>query len=130
MAKLLVVNHDRVMSLTTHQAEHGDEVVTLAHDGPKTLAAFKGDRFHLLLLGISSPDLDGPGMRRTPDVPIGVITGRAHSSTSISQPDYPTMTPGAVSALLTHLVPASDCLAPAGKTAALSWSGSDAISHS
>jgi len=144
VAKILVVDDDRVMQMTfQHVLAQGGHVLTLADDGRQALARFQTDRFDLVILDVFMPRMDGLEAMRlilkiAPDVPIIMTSGRPDIPNSISIPDYLTMATklGAVTALPKPFKPAtllsmvSDCLAAAGKKAAPSRSDSDAIPNS
>jgi CheY-like chemotaxis protein len=144
VAKILVVDDDPVIQMTLQRVlEQGSHVVAVAGDGQKALARFDSDSFDLVILDIFMPGMDGLEamrliLKRRPDVPIIMTSGRPDTPNSISEPDYLTMATklGAVSALPKPFKPAtllalvSDCLASAGNKAAPPRPGHDAIPNS
>ncbi|CCE00407.1 response regulator [Bradyrhizobium sp. STM 3809] len=144
MANILVVDDDPVMRLTIQRVlEHAGHVVATAAEGGEALARVERERFDLVILDIFMPGMDGLEamrmiLRRAPDIPILMTSGRPHSSISIPEPDYLTMATklGAVSALPKPFKPAalvtmvSDCLASAGKQVDRPRPGSDAVPNS
>ncbi|CCD91805.1 response regulator receiver (CheY-like protein) [Bradyrhizobium sp. ORS 375] len=144
MAKILVVDDDPVMQLTIQRVlEHAGHAVATAGDGRKALARVEHESFDLVILDIFMPGMDGLEamrmiLRRAPDIPILMTSGRPQTSSSISEPDYLTMATklGAVSALPKPFKPAallamvSDCLASAGKQVDRPRPGPDAIPNS
>jgi DNA-binding NtrC family response regulator len=114
VAKILVVEDDRVMQLTMSRVlAQAGHVEATAGNRQKALVRLESGAFIM-------------------------ISGRSHTLNSTSEPDYLTMATrlGAVSALPkpfkpgTLLTMASDCLASAGKQAAPPRSGHDVVSNS
>ncbi|MGJ4948335.1 response regulator [Bradyrhizobium sp. HKCCYLS20291] len=143
MAKILVVDDDPVMQMTIERLlEQGSHAVSVASDGQKALARFAEEKFDLVVMDIFMPGMDGLEtmrlmLKQAPDTPILMTSGRSHTPNAMAEPDYLTMATklGAVSALPKPFKPASllamvsDCLERAGKTAAPSRPGPDAISN-
>ncbi len=144
VAKILVVDDDPLMQLTIQRVlERAGHVVGIAGDGQKALVRFKSESFDLVILDIFMPGMDGLEamrmiLKQTPGVPIIMTSGRPHTPTSMSEPDYLAMATklGAVSALPKPFKPAalltmvSDCLASAGDQAIRPRPGHDAVPNS
>src|SRR4051794_30099528 len=114
---MLVVDDHPVTQTIQRVPENAGHVVRIAGDGQKALARSEQDSFQdsfdvaipgIFMPGAVGPEALGTILRRTPDVVIIMTSGRSHTPTSISKPDYLTMATrtGAVSALLKPFEPA------------------------
>jgi CheY-like chemotaxis protein len=144
LAKILVVDDDPVMQLTVRRVlEQAGHAVSVAEDGSKGFARSQAEAFDLLLLDIFMPGMDGFEtmrriLKRQPDLPIIMISGRPHTPDLIQEPDYLTMALklGAVSALPKPFKPAelltmvADCLASASQPVPSPRPNRDALPNS
>lgn len=81
MSKILVVDDDpHIRELIRFALEKANYVVTLANDGQQALQSFTKTSFHLIVLDINMPEMDGleccREIRKTSEVPILFLSSR------------------------------------------------------
>jgi two-component system nitrogen regulation response regulator NtrX len=89
MPKILVIDDQKSIRNTLKDIlEYEGHEVVLAENGPESLEKFEADKYHVVLLDIKMPDMDGMEvldkmMKISPDIPVIMISGHGNIDTAV-----------------------------------------------